>query len=149
MCTCRLSLSYLSWENMQIWSLWFPAFVAPYKRAEFATFLSAGNSRKALLCHLKVTSSEEVQSFCAFVALNKFTTVRCYRRDGAKKRGTMNCVCFRSTCPNNWRIIHCLWNTLILGLWNFVLLKCLVFHAREMCFNWNLIFRHHEDICGG
>ena len=68
--------------------------MAPHKRAEFATFVSAGNSRKALLCQLKVTSSEEVQSFCAFVALYKFTTVRCYRRDGAKKRGTMNCVCF-------------------------------------------------------
>ena len=120
MCTCTLSLSYLSWENMQIWSLRFPAFVAPYERAEFATFASAGNSRKALLCQLKVTSSEEVQSFCAFVALYKFTTVRCYRRDGAKKRGTMNCVCFRPTCPNNWRITRCLWNTLILGLWNFV-----------------------------
>ena len=63
MCTCKLSLSYLSWENMQIWNLRFPAFVAPYKRAEFATFASAGNSRKALLPRqLKVTSSEEVQS---------------------------------------------------------------------------------------
>ena len=110
MCTCKLSLSYLSWENMQIWNLRFPAFVAPYKRAEFATFASAGNSRKALLPRqLKVTSSEEVQSIrdvsnfvilsqfnvtwyayfpwicivCAFVALHVFTTVRCYRRDGA------------------------------------------------------------------
>ena len=75
--------------------------MAPYKRAEFATFVWAGNSRKSLLCQLKVTSSEEVQSFCAFVALFKFTTVRCYRRVVAKKRGTMNCVCFCSTCPNN------------------------------------------------
>ena len=48
---------------------------------------------------------------CAFVVLHEFTTVRCYGRDGAKKRGTMNCVRFRSTCPNNRRIIHCLWNT--------------------------------------
>ena len=38
---------------------------------------------------------------CAFVASHVFMTVRRYRRDGAKKRGTMNCVCFRSTCPNN------------------------------------------------
>ena len=34
MCTCRLSLSYLSWENMQIWNIRFPAFMAPYKLAE-------------------------------------------------------------------------------------------------------------------
>ena len=70
----------------------------------------------------------------AFVALYQFTTVRCYERDIAKKRATMKCVHFRSTCPNNWRIIRCLWNTLILGLWNFVQLKCVVFHAWEMCF---------------
>ena len=69
---------------------------------------------------------------CAFVVLHEFTTVRCYRRDGAKKRGTMNCVRFRSTCPNNRRTIHCLWNTLILGVWNFVQLKCLDLHAWEM-----------------
>ena len=87
--------------------------MAPYKRAKFATFASAGNSREApLLCQLKVTSSEEVQSIrnvcnffklsqfnirskrdlmcvfslvcivCAFVALHVFTTVRFYRRDG-------------------------------------------------------------------
>ena len=34
MCTCRLSLSYLSSESMPIWNLRFPAFVASYKRAE-------------------------------------------------------------------------------------------------------------------
>ena len=79
---------------------------------------------------------------CAFVALHEFTTVRCYGRDGAKKRGTMNCVRFRSTCPNNWRIIRCLWNTLILGLWNFVQLKCLVFHAWETCFKLKSHFKH-------
>ena len=39
--------------------------------------------------------------FALSVALHVFTTVRCYKRDGAKKRGTMKCVCFRSTCPNN------------------------------------------------
>ena len=37
------------------------AFMTPYKLAEFETFASAGNSRKALLlCQLKATSSEEV-----------------------------------------------------------------------------------------
>ena len=76
MCTCRLPLSYLSWENMQNWNLRFPAFVAPNKRAEFATFASAGNSRKALLlCQLKVTSSKEVQStrdVSYFVKLSQF-----------------------------------------------------------------------------
>ena len=87
--------------------------MTPYKRAEFATFASAGNSRKVpLLCQLKVTSSEEVQSIrdvcnfvklsqfnirwkcdlmcvfslvcivCAFVAFHVLTTVRFYRRDG-------------------------------------------------------------------
>ena len=34
MCICGLSLSYLSWENMQIWNIRFLAFVSPYKRAE-------------------------------------------------------------------------------------------------------------------
>ena len=35
--------------------------MTPYKLAEFETFASAGNSRKALLlCQLKATSSEEV-----------------------------------------------------------------------------------------
>ena len=50
--------------------------MAPYKRAEFATFASAGNSRKALLPRqLKVTSSEEVQSIrdvSNFVILSQF-----------------------------------------------------------------------------
>ena len=40
--------------------------------------------------------------YCLYlVALHVFITVRCYRRNGTKKRGNMNCVRFRSTCLNN------------------------------------------------
>ena len=52
------------------------AFMTPYKWAEFATFASTGNSRKAfLLCQLKITSSEEIHSFrdvSNFVKLSQF-----------------------------------------------------------------------------
>ena len=165
MCICRLSLSYLSSESMQIWNLRFPAFVASYKRAELQR-LRRPETRVKLhffvnsrLLLLKKSSQLEMYLIlpnflnlmyvrsvtwcacfpwicivCAFVTFHEFTTVRCYGRDGTKKRGTMNCVRFRSTCPNNWRIFRCLWNTWILGLWNFIQLKCLVFHAWEMCF---------------
>ena len=83
----------------------------------------------------------------AFVALHVFTTVRCYKRDGTMKRGTMNCVRFRSTCPNNWRISRWMWNTLILGLWNFVQLKCLVIHAWEMCFKFKFASQWRHLCC--
>ena len=45
-----------------------PAFVTPYKCAEVATFAPAGNLtwHKALLCLLKVNSSEEAQSIREF-----------------------------------------------------------------------------------
>ena len=78
---------------------------------------------------------------CAFVAFHVFTTVRCYKRDGTMKRGTMNCVRFRSTCPNNWRISRCMWNTLILELWNFVQLKWW-----EMCFKVKFA-SHWRHLC--
>ena len=82
----------------------------------------------------------------AFVALHVFTTVRCYKGDGTMKRGTMNCVRFRSTCPNNWRISRCMWNTLILGLCNFVQLKCLVILSWEMCFKFKFA-SHWRHLC--
>ena len=56
---------------------------------------------------------------CAFVALHVFSNVRCYKRDGTLKRDTMDCVRFRLTFPNNWRISRRMWNTLTLGMWNF------------------------------
>ena len=84
---------------------------------------------------------------CAFVAFRVFTTVRCYKRDGTMKRGTMNCERFRSTYPNNWRISRRMWNTLILGLWNFVQLKCLVIHAREMCFKFKFASQWRHLCC--
>ena len=71
---------------------------------------------------------------CAFVASHVFKIVRCYKREGTKKRVTMNCVRFRPTYPNKWWIIRRMRNALILGLWNFLQLKCLVIHAWEMCF---------------
>ena len=79
---------------------------------------------------------------CAFVAFHVFTTVRCYKRDG-----TMNCERFRSTYPNNWRISRRMWNTLILGLWNFVQLKCLVIHKWELCFKFKFASQWRHLCC--
>ena len=83
----------------------------------------------------------------AFVALHVFTTVRCYKQEGTMKRGTMNCGRFRSSCPNNWWISRRMWNTLILGLWNFVQLKCLVIHIWELCFKFKFASQWRHLCC--
>ena len=73
---CRLSFTLVIVRKHANLKSQIAAFMTPYKGAEFATFASAGNSRKALLlCQLKITSSEEVNSIrdvSNFVKLSRF-----------------------------------------------------------------------------
>ena len=132
MCTCRLSLSYLSWGKHANLKSQIPSvrgalqtcwvcnllrrletrvklffFVnsklfLPKKSSKLEMYLILPNFL-TLMYVRRVTWCEcfpLICIVCAFVALHEFTTVRCY---GAKKRGTTNCVRFRSTCSNNNR----------------------------------------------
>ena len=69
---CRLSFTLVIVRKHANLKSQIAAFMTPYKWAEFATFASTGNSREALLCQLKITSSEEVHTFRMYLILLNF-----------------------------------------------------------------------------
>ena len=134
MCICGLSLSYLSWENMQIWNIRFPAFMAPHKLAELQRLRRPETRVKPLFfVNSRLLLPKKSSQLEMYVILSTFS-IKCLLEvwldvrvfpgfvlsvpslhcmyshlwgvkgeTVPKKRGTMNCVRFRSTCPNNWR----------------------------------------------
>ena len=83
---------------------------------------------------------------CAFVASHVFKIVRCYKREGTKKRVTMNCVRFRPTYPNKWWIIR------RIGIVEFPSAEMLSNPRMRNVFRMQICIssiKWNEEICGG
>ena len=163
MCTCGLSLSYLSWENMQIWNIRFPAFMAPYKLAELQR-LRRPETRVKLLFFVnsRLLLPKKSSKLEMYLILSTFSikyTLKVWLDVRVSLEFVLSVPSLHCMYSQLWGVIGEMvpknvvpWNVYVfgpfvritdrlsvvcetlLGLWNFVQLKCLVFHAWEMFF---------------